>query len=111
MSRVVRLPPDRIRWALAWVVGVIGGVATLVSLLPALTVVAASIRGTSALGFQVATVIMSIMFLSVPLLLAMAIGNVKKHGWVWLIFAGCVVVVLILARPSMGSLGVFWLSL
>lgn len=110
MSRVRRFPPDRIRWALAWVVGVTGGVATLVSLLPALTVVAASIRSASALGFEVVTVIMSIMFLSVPLLLAMAIGNVKKRRWVWLIVAGCVVALLILARPSMGSLGVFWLT-
>lgn len=111
MSRIKRFPSDRLRWAFAWVIGVIGGIATLVSLLPALTVVAASMGNGSAIGFQIITVIMSLMFLSVPIFLALAIGNVKKRGWVWLIAAGGVVALLILVRPSMGSLGVFWLTL
>jgi len=110
MNEVRRFPPRRIQQPIAWAVGVIGGVATLVSLLPALAVVGASIGNTAALGLQLMIVIMSIMFLSAPLLLAMAIGSPKKRRWGWLIAAGCVVAILLLARPSMGSLGVFWLA-
>jgi hypothetical protein len=94
-----------LRVILAWVVGVVGVIATLVSIAPSLFVAFSYL---SALTGAVLAVVL--VELSVPIFLAMAIANVRRRWWLWLILAVVAIAVVVLFSPAFGSLGVFWLN-
>ena len=76
-------PARTIQLTVAWAVGVIGATTTAISLIPAVTVIA-SVGTGSSLGFVAALLVVSVMYLRVPILMA---------------------------RFTVGSLGVYWLTL
>jgi phosphoglycerol transferase MdoB-like AlkP superfamily enzyme len=71
---------------------------------------AVSVTGGSSLGFAVPLLVIAVLYLSVPALMALTIANTGRRWWLWLSIAIVVVVLLLLARPAMGSLGVYWLT-
>jgi phosphoglycerol transferase MdoB-like AlkP superfamily enzyme len=93
---------------LAWVVGVIGTITTAISLIPAVAVIA-SVSGVSSLGFAAVLLAVSVMYLSVPILIALVIANTGRRWWLWLTIAIAVIVLLLIARFAVGSLGVYWI--
>lgn len=96
-----------IQFVLAWAVGVIGTITTAISLIPAVAVIA-SAGGASSLGFAAVLMVVSVMYLSVPILIALAIANTGRRWWLWLIIAIVVIFLLLVARFAVGSLGVYW---
>lgn len=102
-------PARTIQFVLAWTVGVIGTITTAISLFPAVAVIA-SVNGVSSLGSAAALLIVSVMYLSVPILIALAIANTGRRWWLWLTIAIAVIVLLLVARFAVGSLGVYWIT-
>jgi hypothetical protein len=98
-----------IQFVLAWAVGVIGTITTAISLIPAVAVIA-SVSGVSSLGFAAPLLVVSVMYLSVPIFIALAIANTGHRWWLWLTIAIVVIVLLLVARFAVGSLGVYWIS-
>ena len=103
-------PARTIRLTIAWTVGVIGATTTAISLIPAVAVIA-SVGAASSLGFAAALLVVSAMYLCVPILIALAIANTARRWWLWLTIALAVFVLLLIARFAVGSLGVYWLTL
>ena len=48
--------------------------------------------------------------LSVPILIALSVGNAGRRWWLWLALAVAAAVLVLVARTSVGSLGVWWLT-
>ena len=101
-------PARTIQLVLAGAVGVIGPITTAISLAPAVAVIA-SVSGVSSLGFTAVLLVVSVMYLSVPIFIALAIANTGRRWWLWLTIAIAVIVLLLVARFSVGSLGVYWM--
>ena len=72
--------------------------------------VIASVSGVSSLGFAAPLLVVSMMYLSVPILIALAIANTGRRWRLWLTIAIAVIVLLLVARFAVGSLGVYWIS-
>lgn len=94
--------------ALAWIVGVVGVAITAISLAPAVITIAAV--GRDAGGPAVLLMLQAVACLAVPVLVALAIADVTRRWWLWLISAAVLVLLLLTARPITGSLDVFWLA-
>jgi hypothetical protein len=94
----------RLRVLLAWVVGVGGVIATLVSIAPSLFVAFSYLSALT--GAVLALVLAEV---SVPVFVALAIGNARQRWWLWLVLAIIAIVVVLAFSPAFGSLGVFWL--
>jgi hypothetical protein len=89
----------RLRVLLAWVVGVGGVIATLVSIAPSLFVAFSYLSALT--GAVLALVLAEV---SVPVF-----GNARQRWWLWLVLAIIAIVVVLAFSPAFGSLGVFWL--
>lgn len=102
-------PARTLQLVLAWAVGAIGTITTALSVIPA-TAAVVSVSGGSSLGFAIPLLVIAVLYLFVPTLVALAIANTARRWWLWLTIAIAVIVLLLLARPAMGSLGVYWLT-
>ena len=96
--------PRRLRLLLAWIVGIIGVIATLVSIAPSLFVAFSYLSALT--GAVLALVLVEV---SVPILLALAIANARGRWWLWLILMAVAILLVVAFSPAFGSLGVFWL--
>ena len=96
--------PRSLRLILAWVVGVVGVLATLVSIAPSLFVAFSYLS-----AFTGAVLAVVLVELSVPIFLALAIANARGRWWLWLILLVVAVLLVVVLGPAFGSLGVFWL--
>ena len=96
----------RLQVLLAWIVGIGGVIATLVSIAPSLFVAFSYLSALT--GAVLALVLVE---LSVPVFLALAIANARKQWWLWLVLMIMAVVLVVAFSPAFGSLGVFWLRL
>lgn len=103
-------PARTLQLVLAWSVGAIGIITTAVSLIPAVAGIA-SVSGLASLIFAVPLLVTALMCLLVPTLIALAIANTARRWWLWLTIAIAVIILLLIARPAVGSLGVYWLTL
>ena len=103
-------PARTLQLIVAWAVGVIGTITTALSVIPA-AAAAVSVSGGSSLGFAVPLLVIAVLYLLVPTLVALTIANTGRRWWLWLTIATTVIVLLLLARPAIGSLGVYWLTL
>ena len=97
-----------IQFVLAWAVGVIGTITTAISLIPAVAVIA-SVSRVSSLGFAAVLLVVSVMYLTVPIFIALAIANTGPRWWLWLTIAIAVIVFILVARFAVGSLDVYWM--
>jgi hypothetical protein len=89
---------------LAWVIGILGVVATLVSIAPSLFVAFSYLSALTG-----AVLALALVEVSIPVFLGLAIANVRRRWWVWLVLMVVLVLVVIVLRPAFGSLGIFWL--
>lgn len=96
--------PRRLRLILAWIVGIVGVIATLVSIAPSLFVAFSYLSALT--GAVLALVLVEV---SVPILLALAIGNARGLWWLWLILMVVAILLVAVFSPAFGSLGVFWM--
>jgi hypothetical protein len=110
MSVTKPRPTRTLQLMLAWAVGVIGTITTAMSVIPAVAVAVLVYRGPS-LRFALPLFVAAALYLSVPTLIALTIADTARRWWLWLTVAIAVVVLLLLARPAIGSLGVYWLAL
>ncbi|MEV8239824.1 hypothetical protein AB0O90_06290 [Microbacterium testaceum] len=92
---------------MAWATGVVGVITTAISLLPALATITAF--GADAPGSALILIIQALGCTAVPVLVGLAIANVARRWWAWLIAAALLVVLLLVVRNVTGTLGVYWL--
>ncbi|GGE90399.1 hypothetical protein [Mycetocola zhadangensis] len=97
-------PSRTLRLIFAWVVGVVGVLATLLSIAPSLFVAFSYLS-----AFAGAVLAVVLVELSVPIFLALSIANAGGRWWLWLLLAGVAVLLVVLVGPAFGALGVFWL--
>ena len=109
MSASKLRPARTLQLVLAWAVGAIGIITTAVSLIPAVAGIA-SVSGLASVVFTVPLLVTALLYLLVPTLIAFAIANTARRWWLWLAIAIAVIILLLIARPAVGSLGVYWLT-
>lgn len=96
--------------ALAWIIGFLGTVTTLISVAPSLGAATKSLSDPGSTVPALTAVAIALLGIAVPVMLSLAIADHAQRRWFYVALAAIAVVVLLVLRPGFGSLGIWWLS-
>lgn len=95
---------------IGYAIAIVGGLSTLISILPSLTVVTSSLADPNALVFVLLSLLVAALGVGVPVLLGLGIANHRGRRWLYIAMAAIAVITLFLLRPAFGTLGIWWMA-
>ena len=95
---------------IGFALALLGGVSTLISILPALTAVTSAGTDPNGLVFVLLSLLVAALGVGTPVLLGLGIANYRGRRWLYIALAAIAVVGLFVLRPSFGTLGIWWMA-